>query len=315
MSPFYESLPKAELHVHLEGSVAPATLLELDSSLRPEDVRGVYQYENFAGFLQSYAWVSKRLREPEHYGLITTRLLEELERQNVSYAEINLSMGVVLWKEQDVEGIFQAEREAAAKSPVLVRWIFDAVRQFGYDHVERVAAIALKHQAHGVVAFGIGGDEARGPAREFAPVFAEVRRSGMAVVPHAGESVGPDSIWAALELGAVRIGHGIRAIDDPELLRHLRQNDIPLEICISSNICTGVVPSFDAHPVRKLYEAGVPITLNSDDPAMFHTSLSNEYRIAAEVFGFTDEELRAIANNSFRYALDASGRNMIENHA
>ena len=314
MPDYYESLRKAELHVHLEGSVEAATLLELDTSLQPEDVRDVYRYQNFAGFLQSYAWVSKKLREPEHYGLITQRLLEQLEAQNVSYAEINLSMGVVLWKEQDAEGIFQAEREAAAKSKVRVRWIFDAVRQFGYEHVERVAALALQHQEHDVVGFGIGGDEARGPARDFGAIFGEVRKRGMAIVPHAGESMGPESIWAALEMGAVRIGHGIRAIDDPVLMEHLRREDIPLEVCISSNICTGVVPTLEEHPVRKLFDAGVPVVLNSDDPAMFHTTLSNEYRIAAESFGFTEEELRGLAANSFRYALDSAEANVIDNH-
>jgi len=208
---------------------------------------------------------------------------------------------VVLWKECEFGPIFDAIRAAAADSPVQVRWILDAVRQFGTEHVMQVSKLAVERRDQDVVAFGIGGSEERGPAELFTDAFAYARGAGLHVVAHAGESVGPESIWAALALGAERIGHGIAAIRDEKLMAHLREQDIPLEICISSNIVTGVVKSLNEHPVRRLYDAGVPITLNTDDPAMFRCTLNGEYRLAMERFGFTEEELRGIAENAFRY--------------
>lgn len=302
MSDFIDTLPKAELHLHLEGSIEPETLLECDASLDLAAVRSRYVYEGFAGFIQSYIWINRQLRTPGHYTIATRRVIESLARQNVSYAEINLSAGVILWKEQDFDAIFDAVVTAAAEQNVVqVRWIFDAVRQFGAEHGRRVAEIAASRIADGVVGFGIGGDEAAGPAGWFRDVFAFARDSGLAVLPHAGETVGADSVWAAVNLGARRIGHGIRAAEDPELMACLRERNIPLEVCITSNVCTGAVESLDAHPVRRLFDAGVPLTLNTDDPALFRTNLNREYRIAAEHFGFTEAELRVIAGNSFSY--------------
>jgi RimJ/RimL family protein N-acetyltransferase len=152
-----------------------------------------------------------------------------------------------------------------------------------------------------VVAFGIGGSEERGPAEWFSDVFAFARSSGLRLVAHAGESMGPESVWAALRIGAERIGHGIRSIDDPSLIAHLRDNRIPLEISITSNLVTGVVARLEDHPVRRLHDAGVPIVLNTDDPAMFGCTLVGEYQLAARSFGFTDAELRGISENGFRY--------------
>jgi adenosine deaminase/aminodeoxyfutalosine deaminase len=154
----------------------------------------------------------------------------------------------------------------------------------------------------GVVAFGLGGSEERGPAERFTGVFAFARRAGLRLVAHAGESTGPESVWAALKLGAERIGHGIAAARDAELMRHLRERDIPLEICLTSNLITGVVKSLEEHPLRRLYDAGVPIILNTDDPAMFGCTLTGEYGLAARQFGFSDAEMRGIAENGFRYA-------------
>jgi aminodeoxyfutalosine deaminase len=250
--------------------------------------------------------VGKRLRAPEDYGLITRRLLGNLERQNVRYAEIMIAAGVVLWKEQNFAPIFDAIRGAAADSPLQVRWILDAVRQFGADQAMQVAQLAAERLDQGVIAFGIGGSEERGPAKWFADVFAFARRAGLRLTAHAGESMGPQSIWDALELGAERIGHGIAAVQDPALMRHLRERNIPLEICISSNLVTGVVACIEDHPVRRLYDAGVPIVLNSDDPAMFRCTLTGEYRLAAEHFGFTETELSGLAENGFRYAFGRS---------
>ena len=241
------------------------------------------------------------MRTPEDYALITRRLLDRLAAQNVQYAEIIVAAGVVLWKGQEFAPIFDAIRDAAAGSPVEVRWILDAIRQFGVEPAMEVAKLAAERVDRGVVAFGIGGSEARGPAEWFTDVFAFARDSGLHLTAHAGESAGPESIWAALALGAERIGHGIAAARDEALQRYLRERDIPLEICITSNLVTGVVKRLEEHPVRQLFDAGVPIVLNTDDPAMFGCSLVGEYRLAAGRFGFAEAELRAIAANGFQY--------------
>lgn len=295
------AMPKAELHVHLEGSVEPETLAEIAPGVTVEEARERYRFTGFNGFLESYKWANRLLQTPQHYGLITERLLESLHRQGVVHAEINLSVGVVLWKEQDFRAIFDAVLTAAEGSPVETRWIFDAIRHFGPEHVRRVAEIAVENRLHRVVAFGIGGDELRGPAGQYQEIFNWVRSMGLAATPHAGETDGPASIWAALELGADRIGHGVTAIEDPVLVRHLRDHRIPLEMCITSNVKTGVVVSASSHPARKLYDAGVPVTLNTDDPAIFGTDLLNEYEIARADLGFGLADLQQIAKNSLTF--------------
>jgi adenosine deaminase/aminodeoxyfutalosine deaminase len=304
MDDFLLELPKAELHLHLEGSLEPETLHELDPATPIEELRAIYRYADFDAFLKAFGAVGKRLRTPADYALVTRRLLERLAAQNVRYAEIILAAGVVLWKEQEFGPIFDAVSDAAAASPVKVRWIFDAVRQFGVEPAMQVARWAAERQDRGVVAFGIGGSEARGPAEWFRDVFAYAKSAGLRLTAHAGEGTSPQSIWAALELGAERIGHGISAVDDPVLMRHLRDRSIPLEICITSNLVTGVVARLEDHPVRKLYDAGVPITLNTDDPAMFRCTLTGEYELAACKFGFGAEQLRSIAESAFRFAFD-----------
>src|SRR5664279_4914180 len=301
MDDFPLDVPKAELHLHLEGSVEPETLYELDPSGSIEDYRALYHYTDFDAFLRAFGAIGKRLRTPGDYALITRRLLERLEAQNVRYAEIMIAAGVVLWKQQEFAPIFDAVR-AAGESVVQVRWILDAVRQFGVEPAMQVAELAAARVNQGVVALGIGGSEERGPASWFQEVFAFARNAGLHLTAHAGESMGPESIWDALALGAERIGHGIAAVRDAALMRHLRERDIPLEICITSNLVTGVVKRIEDHPVRRLFDAGVAICLNSDDPAMFRCSLAGEYRLAAERFGFTEAELRRIAENGFRYA-------------
>jgi aminodeoxyfutalosine deaminase len=302
MDDFLAGLPKAELHLHLEGSIEPETLHELDPATSLEEFRALYCYADFDAFLKAFGAIGKRLRTPADYALITTRLLQRLERQNVCYAEIIIAAGVVLWKGQQFGPIFEAVREAASESTVEVQWILDAVRQFGVEHVRQVAELAAERVDQGVVAFGIGGSEERGPAEWFVDVFAFAKAAGLRLTAHAGESMGPQSIWAALHLGAERIGHGIAAAQDPELMRHLRERNIPLEICITSNLVTGVVACVENHPLRRLYDAGVPITLNTDDPAMFACTLTGEYRLAAKHFGFSETDLRRIAENGFRYA-------------
>lgn len=308
MDDFLLDVPKSELHLHLEGSVEPETLFELDPATSIEEYCALYHYTDFDAFLRAFGAIGKRLRTPADYALITRRLLERLAAQNVRYAEIIIAAGVVLWKEQEFAPIFDAIHAAAEESPVLVRWILDAVRQFGPEAGMQVAELAAERAHQGVVAVGIGGSEERGPAGWFKDVFAFARAQGLHLHAHAGESTGPQSIWDALALGVERIGHGIAAVRDPALMKHLRERDIPLEICISSNLVTGVVRRIEDHPVRRLFDAGVPIVLNSDDPAMFRCSLTGEFRLAAEQFGFSTAELRAVAANGFRYAFDREAR-------
>src|SRR5277367_466669 len=295
-------MEKAELHVHLEGSIEPETLMEIDPSVSRDEVQANLYGQTFDEFLRGYIWITKRLQTPEHYALATRHLLGRLAAQDVTYVEITLSAGVVLWKNQDLAAVYDAIWAESQRSHVKTFWILDAVRHFGAEPGMRVAEFAVSRRDQGAIAFGIGGDEARGPAEWFRDVFAYARDGGLRLVCHAGETTGPESIWAALDIGAERIGHGITAVQDAKLMARLREANVPLEISITSNVCTGVVRSLEEHPVRKLYDAGVPIVLNTDDPSFFHTSLTREYELAERMFGLPVDELAAA---SFRYAFAA----------
>jgi adenosine deaminase/aminodeoxyfutalosine deaminase len=301
-------MTRAELHLHLEGAVEPETLKELDSSLSDEELRAALTYFDFAGFIRGYVWVNRKLRGPADYALIARRLFERLAAQHICYAEVTVSAGVILWKRQDLAAIFEALANEAARSPVPIRWILDATRQWGAEAAAPVFDFAAEHISDGVVAIGIGGIEVEGPALGFKDLYAKARDRGLRLTCHAGETTDAQSIWDALAIGAERIGHGIRAVHDEKLLAHLRDQDIPLEICITSNVRTGAVASIADHPVRKLFDAGVPIILNTDDPALFECTLESEYDLAARAFGFTAKELGAIAANSLRYAFSAAAR-------
>lgn len=261
-------------------------------------------YTDFAGFIQSFVWVNQRLKTPDDYARVARRLLERLESEGVTYVEIILSAGVILWKQLAFAPIYDALVRESARRRIKARWILDAIRQFGPEPAKPVFDLAAERLGDGVVAIGLGGDEERGPALPFKELFRQARDRGLRLTCHAGEVTGPQSVWDALEIGAERIGHGIRAIDDPALARHLAARKIPLEICITSNLRTGAVKSLAEHPVRRLYDAGVPIVLNSDDPAMFDCTLTGEYELAAREFGFTEAELAGIAGNALLYAFD-----------
>lgn len=294
---------RAELHVHLEGSIGPETLLAIDPSLTREEIEANLTCHSFPQFLQGYIWVNKKLEKPEHYALATRYLLDSLAAQDVTYAEITLSAGVVLWKQQDLAAVYEAVWRESQRSRVRTFWILDAIRQFGPEKGMEVARFAVSRRDDGVIAYGIGGDEVRGPAHWFGDVFAFARDGGLHLVAHAGETAGPESVWGALAIGAERIGHGIAAAQDPRLMVQLRKDNIPLEVCISSNVCTGAVEALESHPVRALYDAQVPITIHTDDPAFFRTTLTREYELAEQTFGLPAEEL---ARNSFRYAFRAA---------
>jgi adenosine deaminase/aminodeoxyfutalosine deaminase len=294
---------KAELHVHLEGSIEAETLLAIDPSLSREEIAAHYTCRSFDEFIQGYIWVNRKIEKPQHYALATRHLLERLAAQDVTYAEITLSAGMILWKGHDLPAIYDAIWRETQRSSVKAFWIPDAVRNLGPEPALPVAKFAVERRGDGVIAFGLGGDEARGPAELFRDAFAYARDGGLHLVCHAGETTGPESIWAALDIGAERIGHGIAAARDPLLLKKLRESNIPLEVCISSNVCTGVVPSLEDHPVRQLYDAGVPIVLNTDDPAFFHTTLTREYEIGDELFSLPTDSLAAA---SFCYAFGAA---------
>ena len=295
-------LAKAELHVHLEGSIDAETLIAIDPSLSREEIAAHYTGRSFDEFIQNYIWVNRKMQTPRHYALATRHLLERLAAEDVIYAEITLSAGMILWKGQDLPAIYDAIWSESQRSPVKTFWIPDAVRNLGPEPAFPVAKFAVERRGEGVIAFGLGGDEARGPGELFRDVFQYARDGGLHLVCHAGETTGPESVWAALDIGAERIGHGIAAARDPKLLAKLRELNVPLEICMSSNVCTGVVTKLEDHPIRQIYEAGVPIVLNTDDPAFFHTSLTREYEIAHRLFGLPPGPLAAA---SFRYAFRA----------
>jgi aminodeoxyfutalosine deaminase len=306
-TPFTLSLPKAELHLHLEGSVDPATLLELKQRQGKQGslarVEQLYQYKDFNGFLMAFKAVTEDLRAPEDYELITYRLMEKLKKENVLHAEVYVSVGVCLWRKQDFDAIFEGLERGRERGQrdfgISLLWIFDAVRHFGPVEAQHVAELAVRYKEPNVIGFGIGGDERRAAPELFRDVYAYAADHGLRLTAHAGETAGPESIWGALNLRAERIGHGLTAWQDSELVEELATRQIPIEICLTSNLRTGCCRTLAEHPVRNYFDQGVMITLNTDDPAMFRTSLAQEYQLAQESFGFTDEHLRELARNSF----------------
>lgn len=294
--------PLAELHVHLEGSIERETLRAIDPSLTLAEIAQATAYRDFEGFIQSYIWVNRRLSKPEHYAIAARELFERLAAEGVTYAEVTLSAGMMLWKGQDFHAIYDAVHTEGARARMRAFWILDAVRQFGAAAACPVFDLAAERVNDGVVAIGLGGFETGAPACDFAELYQRARDRGLHTVCHAGETTDAQNVWDALSIGAERIGHGIRAVEDPKLLAHLREKNIPLEICITSNVRTGAVASFEQHPVRRLFDAGVPIVINTDDPALFGCTLSGEYALLHQRFAFSDGEIERLKGNSIRFS-------------
>ncbi|MGH9513257.1 MAG: adenosine deaminase [Terriglobales bacterium] len=304
---FLLSLPKAELHLHLEGAISPVTVLDLKkrhgetSSIG--DVERLYRSEGFHGFLMAFKEITGFLRTPEDYELITYRLMEQLKTENILHAEVYVSVGVCLWRRQNFDEIFSGLERGRERGEhdfgVSLLWIFDAVRQFGAEAAMDVFRYAVKYRDRHVTAVGIGGDEQKGPAELFREAYGYAGGNGLHLTAHAGENAGPESVWGALNLQVERIGHALSAVQDAELVEELATRQIPVEICLTSNVRTGVCPTIAQHPLRNYFDRGVMITLNSDDPAMFNTSLTQEYQLAQDTFEFTNEHVRELARNSF----------------
>lgn len=303
-------LPKAELHLHLEGSITPATLLELSRTndatpLTPAQASEVYRYHDFPSFLMSFKAATERLHTPADYETITYAMLRDLAEQGVRHAEAYISIGILYrFGRLDVDEVMAAIERGRIRGEqdfnVSLLWIIDAVRHFGVEECARVfrKAAELRQQYPSIVGIGIGGDEARGPAQDFRDIYAQAKDEGLHLTCHAGESVGPQSIWAALNIGAERIGHALSAQHDLDLLEVLAERQIPLELNITSNLRTGCCTSLESHPVRRYFEDGLMVTLNSDDPPFFGSNLLDEYVLAHESFEFPLDALRELAANS-----------------
>jgi len=311
------SLPKAELHLHLEGSIQPATVCTLTAQhhilLSEDEVRRRYTYRDFTGFIDAFKWVTSFLRGPRDYALIAQDLGEHLLSEGVVYAEITLSIGVMLLRKQQPEFNFEAilrATEPFEKQGLRLNWIFDAARQFGAEAAMEVVDIAKRCQSKAIVAFGMGGDEMSVATEEFRPVYEQAANHGLHLLMHAGEVGGPEKIREAVELLHVeRIGHGIAAAQDRKLMDLLVDRRIPLEICPQSNVRTGALAKqlrlpgaqIADHPLPQLWRQGVHVVLSTDDPAMFHTTLQAEYENAARM-GMSESELAELVDMSFRHA-------------
>lgn len=302
---YIRALPKAELHLHLEGTVEPATLCELAGGHGlPQPADDLYRYPDFLGFLQAFKTVCEHLKTPRNYELITLRMIERLRRDGVVYAEVFVAPGIMLRKGESFPELFEGIRagatEGRSRHGVEVRWILDATRNFGPESVRRVAELAVEHKSDGVIGLGIGGDEKSWPPELFAESYAYARDHGLRLTAHAGETAGPESMWSALRtLNAERLGHGVAADGDPDLVRHLAEHRIPVDLCPTSNVKTGAVARIADHPLRRFFDAGMLVSLATDDPAMFGCDLTGEYLLAHRQFHFTAEELAQLARNSF----------------
>jgi adenosine deaminase len=309
---FARRMPKAEMHVHLEGSIRPATLLQLarrnNVRLPAHDMqglRGFYRFRDFGHFIEVYEVITGCLRTPDDYRRIAYEFGVDCARQNVRYAEVTFSIETkarlnnLEWR-TILASLNAGRARARAEFGVDWRWVFDIVRDLP-ETQDTVVEIALAARDEGVVALGLGGSEAQFPAELFVRSFERARQAGLHRVPHRGEHAGPQSIWETLRgLHPERIGHGVRCVEDPTLVSYLREQQVPLEICPTSNVKLGVYPGYCDHPLRRLWDAGLFITVNSDDPPLFDTDLDHEYEVLIDHFGFGADDLEQVSLNALR---------------
>lgn len=306
---FVASLPKAELHVHLLGAASVDTVLDL---ARRHPAAGVpteraalaefYAFRDFDHFLKVYWAVQSLITGRDDVHALVTGLARDLAAQNVRYAEVTVTpynhLLDGLSGDDLLDGLVSG-RAAAQDHGVELAWCFDIPGEKGVKAGRETLAFALGERPDGLVSFGLGGPETGVGRAMFAPMFTAAREAGLHSVPHAGETTGPATVWSAVhDLGAERIGHGTSATADPRLLEHLAEHRIPLEVCPTSNVCTRQVGSLEAHPVRRMLDHGVVVTLNTDDPGMFDATLNGEYAAVAETLGLTRGEIAQLARNA-----------------
>ena len=308
LSAFIADLPKAELHVHHVGSTAPRVVRELAArhpgTEVPHDADGLrefFTFTDFDHFIEVYLAVVGLLTTPQDIRLLTYDVIAGLAEQRVRYAEVTMTPYTSVVRGIPIaaytEAIEDARVAAERDTGTVVRWIYDIPGESGLAAADATLEYALQHAPAALVGFGLGGPEV--PRAPFAPHFARARAAGLHSVPHAGESTGPESVWSAIQdLGAQRIGHGIKSITDPALVDLLIERRIPLEISPTSNLATRVVERIEDHPVRALRDAGVLVTINSDDPPMFNTTLNREYEIAAGLLDLDEIGLAALATTA-----------------
>ncbi|MYZ38908.1 MULTISPECIES: adenosine deaminase [unclassified Streptomyces] len=321
LRPFIAGLPKAELHVHHVGSASPRIVAELaarhpDSKVPadPEALVEYFTFTDFAHFIDVYLSVVDLIRTPEDVRLLTFEVARDMARQNIRYVELTItpfsstSRGIP--EVAFMEAIEDARKAAESELDVVLRWCFDIPGEAGLAAAEETARLAVDLRPEGLIAFGLGGPEIGVPRPQFKPYFDRAIDAGLHSVPHAGETTGPGTVWDALrELRAERIGHGTSAVQDPELLAHLAEHRIPLEVCPTSNVATRAVADLDEHPIKAMVEAGVLVTVNSDDPPMFGTDLNQEYGVAARLLGLDERGLAGLAKNGVEASfLDAPGK-------
>ncbi|MFD5324025.1 adenosine deaminase [Streptomyces sp. NPDC127092] len=318
---FIAGLPKAELHVHHVGSASPRIVAELaarhpDSKVPtdPDALADYFTFTDFAHFIEVYLSVVDLVRTPEDVRLLTYEVARDMARQNIRYAELTITPYSSTRRGIDehafMAAIEDARKAAEAELGVILRWCFDIPGEAGLEAAEETARLAVELRPEGLVSFGLGGPEIGVPRPQFKPYFDRARAAGLHSVPHAGETTGPGTVWDALnELGAERIGHGTSSVQDPALLEHLAEHRIALEVCPTSNIATRAVERLEDHPIRRMVDAGVLVTINSDDPPMFGTDLNNEYAVAARLLGLDERGLAALAKNAVEASfLDEEGK-------
>lgn len=313
---FIRAMPKVELHVHLEGSIQPATLLTLAQrhgvqlpARTVEGLREWYTSSDFDHFIQTYLTICSCIRTPDDIELIAREFLAGQAAQNIRYSEVTYTAYLhyhfkkIPFRDQ-LAALNRARAWAAAAYGVGAGFIIDIPRMIAPSEGVLVADWAISGMGDGVVALGLGGPEVGHPPERFQKAFQRARQAGLASVPHAGETVGPESIWGALRvLHADRIEHGVRCLEDSALVAELRQRQIPLDVCVTSNVCLHVVPTLADHPLPRLLQEGLFVTLNSDDPPLFNTTLTDEYLAVARAFQMNAAQLEQLALNGVRASL------------